>query len=46
MTKTPKRRLKFHNILECGVSKFLCYSIKQVVAVLWAMVTANAMVRF
>jgi len=46
MTKNPKRRLKFHNLLECGVPNFLCYSIKQLLAMLWAMVTAKAMVRF
>lgn len=38
MTTNPKRRLKFHNILECGVCNLLCYSIKQLVAMLWAMV--------
>ena len=32
MTKNPKRRLKFHNILECGMPNVLCYSIKQLVA--------------
>jgi hypothetical protein len=46
MTKNPKRRLKFHNILGCGVPNFLCHAIKQLVAMLWAMATAKAMVRF
>lgn len=32
MTKNPKRRLKFHSLLEYGVPNFLCYSIKLLVA--------------